>query len=145
LIRKGSVGNAAGFVVGPFRRSSSRQKGAILLRGILSGRTVCLRGIAGNWRRQMAFWRFVSNPRVTVEEIIRGWSEQTRVAVAGRHVLAIQDSSDIKFSTTVKHRRGLGRVGKGNIFGVVLHAMMAIDADEGSCLGLVGGRVWTRK
>lgn len=93
----------------------------------------------------MAFWRFVSNPRVTVEEIIHGWSEQTRVAVAGRHVLAIQDSSDIKFSTTVKHRRGLGKVGKGNIFGVVLHAMMAIDADEGSCLGLVGGRVWTRK
>jgi hypothetical protein len=108
-------------------------------------RTVSLRRIGGNWRRQMAFWRFVSNPRVTVERLIEGWNEQTRVAVSGRHVLAIQDSSDIKFSTTAEHRRGLGKVGKGNVFGLVLHAMMAIDAQTGSCLGLVGGKVWTRK
>lgn len=93
----------------------------------------------------MGFWRFIANPRVTVERLIEGWSQQTRLAVIGRHVLAIQDSSDIKFSTTADHRRGLGKVGKGNIFGVILHAMIAVDADTGSCLGLVGGRIWTRK
>src|SRR5262249_26480249 len=70
--------------------------------------------------------------------------EQTRTAVCDRHVLAIQDTSDIKFSTTTENRRGLGKVGKGNVFGVLLHAMMAVDADTGVCLGLAGGKVWTR-
>jgi len=93
----------------------------------------------------MRFWRFIANSRVTVERLIEGWSEQTREAVRGRHVLAIQDTSDIKFSTTPDDRRGLGKVGKGNIFGVLLHAMMAVDADDGACLGLAGGKVWTRK
>jgi hypothetical protein len=104
-----------------------------------------LRRAAGSaFAVQMAFWRFLTNPKVTVEKLIEGWSVQTKEAVEGRHVLAIQDSSDIKFSTTAKSRRGLGPVGKGNIFGLVLHAMMAVDADTGSCLGLIGGKVWTR-
>ncbi len=37
------------------------------------------------------------------------------------------------------------REGKGNARGVLLHAMMAVDADSGVCLGLTGGDVWTRK
>ncbi len=93
----------------------------------------------------MRFWRFLANGRVTKEKLIEGWSEQTRSAVCDRHVLAIQDTSDIKFSTTEFSRRGLGKVGKGNVRGVLLHAMMAIDADTGACLGLAGGKLWTRK
>lgn len=112
---------------------------------MLCKRSVSVRRIAGSaWPRQMCFWRFLANPRVTTEQLIEGWSQQTRAAVRGRHVLAIQDSSDIKFSTTGERRRGLGKVGKGNVFGLILHAMMAIDADTGSCLGLVGGKIWTR-
>jgi hypothetical protein len=97
------------------------------------------------WSQHMRFWRFIVNPRVTVQKLIEGWNEQTRVAVHGRHVLAIQDTSEIKFATTEDNRRELGKVGKGNVFGVLLHAMMAVDADSGACLGLAGGKVWTRK
>jgi hypothetical protein len=99
----------------------------------------------GVWRQQMRFWRFIDNARVTAEKLIEGWSEQTRIAVCDRHVLAIQDTSNIKFSTTQGDRRELGKVGKGNVFGVLLHAMMAVDAETGACLGLAGGKVWTRK
>jgi Transposase DDE domain len=113
---------------------------------MLCARSVCLRRIAGGaWDQVMRFWRFLANERVTLEKLIEGWSEQTAEAVRERHVLAIQDSSDIKFSTTADDRRGLGKVGKGNIFGVILHAMMAVDADTGACLGLAGGKIWTRK
>jgi len=99
----------------------------------------------GQWPAETAFGRFINNPRVTIEKLIEGWSEQTRISVSGRHVLAIQDTSELKFSTTRGRRRGLGKVAKGNAHGVLLHAMMAVDADSGSCLGLVGGKVWTRK
>lgn len=113
---------------------------------MLCTRSVCLRQNAqSDWAQYMRFWRFVNNPRVTTEKLIEGWSQQTRLAVSGRHVLAIQDTSEIKFSTTPGHRRGLGKIAKGNARGVLLHAMMAVDADTGACLGLTGGKVWTRK
>lgn len=93
----------------------------------------------------MSYWRFVNNPQVTTDKLIEGWSLQTAAAVSGRHVLAIQDTSEVKFHTQPGRRRGLGKVGKGNARGVLLHAMMAVDADSGACLGLTGGKVWTRK
>jgi hypothetical protein len=58
--------------------------------------------------------------------------------------LAIQDTTEVKFPTTAQRRRGLGPVKKGNTYGVVAHAMIAVDADSHACLGLVGGDVRTR-
>lgn len=107
---------------------------------------VCVRRLAqGCWPKQMRFWRFLANERVTADKLVEGWSDRTRSAAAGRHVLAIQDTSDIKFATTADNRRGLGKVGKGNVHGVRLHAMLAVDADDGAVLGLVGGQVVTRQ
>ena len=108
-------------------------------------KSVCLRRLAGGRRREIVrFGRFLSNPRVTVERLIEGWGVQTAPACAGRHVLAIQDSSDFNFRTTAERRRGLGEIGKGVGRGLLLHAMLAVDADMRGCLGLVSGRLWTR-
>jgi hypothetical protein len=46
--------------------------------------------------------------------------------------------------TTAQRRCGLRQVKKGSAYGVSVHAMMAMDADSGACLGLVGRDVWTR-
>jgi hypothetical protein len=81
---------------------------------------------------------------VTLAALLAGWSEQTALAAAGRHVLAIQDTSEINFKTTPERRRGLGEIGKGVGRGVLLHAMLALDADTDACLGLVAGELWTR-
>jgi hypothetical protein len=86
----------------------------------------------------------MANPRVTVDKIIAGWGEATSAASAGRHVLAIQDSSEINFATVPGRRRGLGEIGHGNTHGIVLHPMLAVDAASGDLLGLVSGRIWTR-
>ena len=108
--------------------------------------TICLRQLAeGDRAREVAFGRFLANENVTAERLIESWSEQTASAVAGRDVLAIQDTSEINFKTKRGRRRGLGEIGKGSGRGVLVHAMVAMDADNGSCLGLVGGAVYTRK
>jgi len=108
--------------------------------------SVCLRRLArGRRAMQVGFGRFLANPKVTAARLIEGWSVQTAVAVRGRHVLAIHDTSEFNFSTTPKRRRGLGKIGKGGGRGVLLHAMLALDAGTGGCLGLVAGRVWTRR
>ncbi len=80
-----------------------------------------------------------------MDRLIAGWSDQTVTACAGRHVLAIQDTSEISFHTTTKRRRGLGEIGKGGRpRGLLLHAMLGLDAETGTCLGLAGGQIWNR-
>jgi len=112
---------------------------------MVHGGSVCLRRVAkGERRREVQFHRFIANPKVTVARLISGWSEPTSAAVSGRHVLAIQDTSEINFRTTRGRTRGLGEIGKGVGRGVLLHAMVAVDAVSEACLGLVAGDVWTR-
>ena len=81
---------------------------------------------------------------MSVERLIEAWGEPTSLMCAGRHVLAIQDTSEVKFRTGSERRRGLGPAGHGNCYGLLLHAMLAVDAETGACLGLAGGRIWTR-
>lgn len=81
---------------------------------------------------------------MTLDALIEGWGTATSQACAGRHILAIQDSSKINFKTTEQHRRGLGEIGRGNTYGVLLHAMVGVDAETGGIIGLAAGRIWTR-
>ena len=108
--------------------------------------STCLRRLArGRRSQQVGFGRFLANPKVTINRLIEGWSDRTAAAVKGRHVLAIHDTSEFNFRTMPKRRRGLGEIGKGSGRGLLLHAMLALDAKTGGCLGLVGGRIWTRR
>jgi len=113
---------------------------------MVARQSVCLRRLAGGERSGIVgFSRFLANARVTVDNLIEGWGSAARSACAGRHVLAIQDTSEINFTTTPARRRGLGEIGKGNGRGVLLHPMLGVDAETGAVLGLVAGRVWTRE
>jgi len=102
--------------------------------------------MAGGERRGIVgFSRFLANRRVTVDSLIEGWGTTTSSACRGRHVLAIQDTSEINFTTTPERRRGLGEVGRASGRGVLLHAMLGLDAETGGVLGLVSGEIWTRE
>src|SRR5208282_2221671 len=111
---------------------------------MVARKTVCLKRLGGHRRGEERAGRFFANKKVTAARIVEGWSDRTGATCAGRHVLAIQDTSEVKFPTTAQRSRGLGPVKKGNAYGVLVHAMIAVDAASGSCLGLVGGDVWSR-
>ena len=55
-------------------------------------------------------------------------------------MLAIQDTSEINFTTTAERRRGLGETAKGNVHGLLLHPMLAVDAADGTCLAFKPSR-----
>src|ERR1700712_4531379 len=113
---------------------------------MVSCRSVCLRRLSEGRRRGIiGFGRFLANERVTLDELLTAWGTPTASACVGRHVLAIQDTSNIDIRTQPEHRRGLGKAGKGGGYGLLLHPMLAVDADTGGVLGLVGGRIWTRE
>ena len=112
---------------------------------MVARRNICVRRLSGGKRSvEVCFGRLLGNPRVTTDRLIESWSDQTRAAARGRHVLGLQDTSEIKFATTEDDRRGLGKIKKGNAFGLLLHPLLGVDADSGICLGLVTGKLWTR-
>jgi len=111
---------------------------------MVARKTVCLKRLGGDRKGEERVGRFFANAKVTTAKIIAGWSDRTGPACAGRHVLAIDDTSEVRFPTTAQRRRGLGPVKKGHAYGVLVHAMIGVDADSGACLGLVGGAVWSR-
>src|SRR5207244_13153737 len=112
---------------------------------MVAGKDVCLRRLAGGVRaREVRFNRFLGNAKVTTARVIESWSEGTVAAAEGRHVLAIQDTSEINFATTAERRRGLGEIGKGNGRGVLLQQKLAVDAASGRCIGMLSGQGWSR-
>lgn len=112
---------------------------------MVEAESVCLRRLGEKRSGEVRHGRFLSNRKVTVQSLIDGWSIGTAQAVAGRHVLALQDTTELHFTTTPERRRGLGPAGKGNAFGLMVHPVLAIDAESGVCHGLAGGEIWTRK
>jgi hypothetical protein len=112
---------------------------------MLTAKTVCQRRLGNEHADGLGAWRFFDNDKVTAEKIVDSWADRTRDAVAGRHVLAIQDTTEVHFATQPERRRGLGQCGHGNAYGLLAHTMAAVDADSGACLGLVTGRIWNRE
>src|SRR5258705_10537611 len=100
------------------------------------GSDVCLRRLAkGNRGREVRFNRFLGNAKVTTARIIESWSEGTVAAADGRHILAIQDTSEINFETTARRRRGLGEIGKGTGHGGLTKSMLAGEDEKRNIIG----------
>ena len=111
---------------------------------MIARKTVCLKRLGGDRAGELRIGRFFANKKVTTAAIIADWGRQTRTACAGLHVLAVDDTTELKVPTTPERRRDLGPVKKGNAYGLLVHSMIAVDAASGACLGLVGGEIWTR-
>ncbi len=88
-----------------------------------------VRRLGGDRAGEIRLTRFLRNPSVTPAEMARTAGQATSGRCAGRHVLAIQD-------TTVVRSEGGG--------GLYLHAVVAVDADDGAILGLIGGQFLSR-
>jgi hypothetical protein len=104
-----------------------------------------VRRLGDSRARQTQFRRFLNNARVKVTEIIEAVGERTAGLVGGRHVLAIQDTTEVNYQSQADRKHNLGTVGNGTDVGLFLHPVLAVDADDGSCLGLVHAQIWRRK
>jgi hypothetical protein len=124
-------------------RTASR--GAWLFERIVATGSLVLREVGGTRAGEVAAHRYLSSPYVTAAGIIGALSERTRLASAGRRVVAAQDTTEINFSGRSAARRGLGPGGDGKSPGFFIHPVVAVDADEEAVLGLAAARIWTRE
>ena len=109
------------------------KKGGFLLSRLVAcgGKGISVRGLGGRRAGEMRIGRFLHNPKVTVTEMTATAKARTCGRVAGRHVLAIQDTSSLRVD-----EKGLG---------LSLHPVIAVDADDGAMLGLIGNTFLTRE
>ncbi len=126
---------------GDFRLKKTAQ---VLYDRMTSMRDVCLRKLGMNRAGAVRFGRFLANPKVTTEELIKGICAPTRARIAGRHVLAIQDTSEFNYQAHADRVSGLGTVGNGSDVGLFVHPLLVVDADDRTCLGLAGLHLWMR-
>lgn len=65
--------------------------------------------------------------------------------VEGRHVLTIQDTTEVNFAAHARRARGLGLVGNGVDQGFFMHPLLVAEASPGGgIIGLAGAEIWCR-
>lgn len=89
-----------------------------------------MRRLGGNRAGEIRLTRLLRNEAFSCEEMLAEAAARTAQRCLGRHVLAIQD-------TTVLRSEGGG--------GEYLHAVLALDAEDGAILGLIDGSFLDRK
>lgn len=106
----------------------------------------CIRRLAGTRAREIQFTRLLRHAAVTAAEMAAYAAEGTAGRVAGRDVLAIQDTSELVLGGRRARANGFGPVGGGGALGgLLLHPVLAVEAGSGALLGLVDAKVWNRE
>src|SRR5712691_411068 len=131
---------------GAVRRPPPEKRGAVLHEALVTRPCSGLRRRARTRAREIQFTRFLRNGSVTAAEMAAHAAEGTAGRAAGRDVVVIQDTSELALGGRRAKANGYGPVGKGGALrGLLLHAVLAVDAGTGGVLGLVDARVWNRK
>lgn len=92
---------------------------------------------------ELSAHRVLSSDQVTPAATLECLARRTARAVAGRRIVAAQDTTEVNFPG--RQSRGLGPAGRqGRTPGFFIHAMVAVDADQDAVLGLVDAAIWTR-
>jgi hypothetical protein len=138
------VVTATAMDIGYFGDVRRGRSGELLAQRIADRQTVCVRKLSDDRAEQVRFRRFLSSEAVTVEEMVSHRAMFVAAVAPSRHVLAIQDTSEINYEAQSGRKQRLGKVGNGRDAGLFVHPVLAVDADTHECLGLVDAQVWRR-
>jgi len=122
-------------IVSSFVDERLKKNSRLIFGRILDRKKVSLRQLANDRSETVKFERWFRNKNVSVNNLVQ--AEQARLAplVKGRHVLAIQDTTELNYEKNSGRAHGLGTVGNGIDMGFFVHPMLVIDANTSACLG----------
>ena len=118
--------------------------GNALLEAMRQQRSMCLHALGSDRNQTRRFNDFLDNEAVCSDEMLVHAGRSTARRASGRHVLAIADTTEIAFATHTGRKKGFGVGGNGRDIGVFVHPILAMDADLGGILGLVGATAINR-
>jgi len=107
-----------------------------------------LNRIADTPAESIAYSRFLNNDSVTLSELITESTTRCNQACKGRHVLSIQDTTEVNFQSHAGKLRksdpDLGPVGNNTDIGFFLHPSIVVDAEQEFPLGFGHIYLWNR-
>jgi len=134
--------------LGEFGDTRLWRVGARLLEAVGEQPTTCLHALAKNrneaLNEALSFGRFLDQSCVSRDEMLTTAGRFTGQRASGRHVLAIQDTTEFNFPHHASSKRGFGRSGNDRDLGLFLHPTIAVGAVHGGMIGLVGAQVLNR-
>ncbi len=111
---------------------------------VVSTGSVVLRQIGQDRAGEVAAHRFLSSPYVSAETVSGTLAARTAEQCAGRHVVVVQDTTEISFSGASHKHKGFGPAGNGKDPGFFIHPVIAVDVAHEAVIGLVDINIWTR-
>jgi hypothetical protein len=132
------------YSLGKFGDTRLERVGTALVASMQHNRTMCLHRLAKDRRQTRQFGAFLANRWVSTAEMVIHAGQQTGRRVAGRHILSIQDTTELHFATHTGIKQGFGTGGNGVDPGLFLHPSLAVDADTGGIIGLVDCAIMNR-
>lgn len=130
--------------LGGFGDARLRRLGASLLAALQQTPTMCVHALAKDRNQALQFGRFLDNGAVSADEMLVHAGRLTAARATGRHVLAIQDTTELHFEGHEASKRGFGSAGNGRDLGLFIHPTLAVDAASGGGIGLIGAQVLNR-
>ena len=110
--------------------------------------TAIMNKLSDNHADNMAYSRFLNNDSVTASSIIHSFQNRVLAVSKGKHVLCIQDTSEINYQ---KHKNffrtddeDMGPVGNNHDIGFFLHPTLVVDTAGCFPLGLSDVHIWNR-
>lgn len=104
--------------------------------------SVVLRQLSKDRTEETAFGRFINNPKVQPENIIKQYHHVSPMDFRDKHILIVEDSSSAAFGLHA-NRKDLGYIGPNTTkSGFDLHPAIYMDAQDGACYGLGGLKIW---
>jgi Transposase DNA-binding len=122
-------------------------RAGLLSNSLFTARNSSIHAVTHTEAEQRGAYRFLSNEAVKEGHLIGELTGRAGLNAMGRHVLVIQDSSNIGLSHQAGHIRpesGLGLVGNKNGLGFLTHISLVLDADRGTMLGYSDVQLWHR-
>lgn len=127
--------------VGDVRREA---RGEWLVERVVATGSVVLRKVGQDRAGEVAAHRFLSSPGVSPATIGGTLGARTAAQCAGRHIVAIQDTTEINFAGADGRRKGFGPGGNGRDPAFFIHPVIAVDVAEAAVIGVVDINIWTR-
>lgn len=110
--------------------------------------TAVVNQLSNNRAELVGASRFFNNDSVTEEALIKNSAKRCQKAIKGRHVLAIQDTSEVNYKLpqgklSLKDRK-LGPVGNDKNIGFFIHPVFVLERENAFPLGIADVHIWNR-
>lgn len=114
---------------------------------LLQSKSSSIRQSFGSKSKQKAVYRFLNNENVGERELIASCTERTSLMSAGKHLLVLNDTSEINLQShagRIVPGTGLGVVGNNTDIGFFAHLGLVIDVEANQAIGYSSMHLWHR-